>query len=169
MAKRKSIPETYLKDWKDELYDKIKDTDEINLIGTPFAEEVKFEELPKEEPIPEESPKSPEDFLEEKSSPEIIETDKWIESEILFSIDLLNRETPVFDFTDALIKIDTITSIERLDQQRLNDIGVTESFIEDYDVNVQQTCLMYSSSYPDGVILIDHSYEEMAKILISIN
>lgn len=169
MAKRKSIPESDHKDWKDELYDKIKDTDEINLIGTPFAEEVKFEELPKEEPIPEEYPKSPEDFLEEKSSPEIIETDKWIETEILFSIDLLNRETPVFDFTDALIKIDTITSIERLDQQRLNDIGVSESFIEDYDVNVQQTCLMYSSSYPDGVILIDHSYEEMAKILISIN
>jgi hypothetical protein len=169
MAKRKSITESDHKDWKDELYDKIKDTDEINLIGTPFAEEVKFEELPKENIDPENSPETPENFLEEKSSPEIIETDKWIESEILFSIDLLNRETPVFDFTDALIKIDTITSIERLDQQRLNDIGVTESFIEDYDVNVQQSCLMYSSSYPDGVILIDHSYEEMAKILISIN
>ena len=102
-------------------------------------------------------------------SPEIIETDKWIEAEILFRIEKDDTTHSLFDFTDALIKIDTITSIERLNSQRLYDFGISESFIEDYDINESQICLIYSSSYPDGVILVDHSYESITKMLVSLN
>jgi len=114
-----------------------------------------------------EIPATPEPELTPDS--EIIETDKWIEAEILFRVNLEDETRVIFEFTDALIKIDTITSIERLNNQRLLDFGISESFIEDYDINESQICLIYSSSYPDGVILVDHSYESIAKLLVSLN
>jgi hypothetical protein len=99
------------------------------------------------------------------NDPEIIETNRFINIEILYEVTNIDRHA--FDFADALVDIETIFGVEMVSDERLTDFGVDESSIEKYEINSEKCCLIYSSAYPDGVIVLDMTMHEMGKILIA--
>lgn len=100
-----------------------------------------------------------------QNDPEIIETNRFINIEILYEVTNIDRHA--FDFADALVDIETIFGVEMVSDERLTDFGVDESSIEKYEINSEKCCLIYSSAYPDGVIVLDMTMHEMGKILIA--
>lgn len=100
-----------------------------------------------------------------QDEPEIIESNRFINIELLYEV--TNPDRDAFDFVDALVDIESISGIEMVSDERLLDFGVDEKSIEKYEINSAKCCLIYSSSYPDGVIVLDMEMNEMAKILIA--
>jgi hypothetical protein len=108
------------------------------------------------------------EFEPVNSSPEtqqkVIETNRFIESEILYETS--NPERSAWDLTDALIDLETIYSVERiLDKDRFLDFGCSDP--EKHELHPEDCCVIFSNAYPLGVILVEMSYEEITKILIS--
>lgn len=101
---------------------------------------------------------------EEQPEQKVIETNRFIESEILYETN--NPERSAWDLTDALIDIDTIFSVERiLDKDRFMDFGCNEP--EKHELHPEDCCVIFSTAYPLGVILVEMSYEDITKILIA--
>ena len=106
--------------------------------------------------------------FEPVNSPEpeqkVIETNRFIESEILYETN--NPDRSAWDLTDALIDLETIYSVERiLDKDRFSDFGCSEP--EKHELHPEDCCIIFSTAYPLGVVLVEMSYEEITKILIS--
>ena len=99
------------------------------------------------------------------NDPEIIESNRVINIEILYEVTNIDRHA--FDFADALVDVETIYGVEMVSEERLTDFGVDESSIDKYEINSEKCCLIYSSAYPDGVIVLDMTMHEMGKILIA--
>lgn len=93
-----------------------------------------------------------------------IETHRFIESEILY--ETLNSSRPAWDLTDALIDLDTIHSVERiLDYDRFTDFGCNEP--EKHELHPENCCVIFSTAYPLGIILVENTYEDVSKLLIA--
>lgn len=88
----------------------------------------------------------------------------FLNVEILYEV--TNPERNAFDFTDAIIKLETISAVENVSPERLEDFGITLAEIEEHEISPEKCCLIYSSAYPDGVIILDMEMEELLKILI---
>ena len=94
----------------------------------------------------------------------LIETHRFIESEILY--ENLNASRPAWDLTDALIDLDTIHSVERiLDYDRFTDFGCNEP--EKHELHPENCCVIFSTAYPLGIILVENTYEDVIKHLIA--
>jgi len=94
----------------------------------------------------------------------VIETNRFIESEILYETNNADRSS--WDLTDALIDIETIHSVERiLDKDRFTDFGCIDP--EKHELYAEECCVIFSTAYPLGVILVDMTYEDITKILIA--
>lgn len=104
------------------------------------------------------------EFSPVEHSPQVIETSRFIESEILYETN--NPDRSSWDLTDALIDIETIHSVERiLDKDRFTDFGCSDP--EKHELHPEDCCVVFSTAYPLGVILVDMSYEDVTKILIA--
>ena len=111
--------------------------------------EIEFEPVNSPEPTPEQK---------------VIETNRFIESEILYETNNVDRTA--WDLTDALIDLETIFSVERiLDKDRFSDFGCEDP--EKHELHPEDCCVIFSTAYPLGVILVEMSYEEITKILIA--
>ena len=113
--------------------------------------EIEFEPVEQEEttPVPEQK---------------VIETNRFIESEILYETN--NPDRSAWDLTDALIDLDTIYSVERiLDKDRFSDFGCDEP--DKHELHPEDCCIIFSTAYPLGVVLVEMSYEDITKILIA--
>jgi hypothetical protein len=94
----------------------------------------------------------------------VIETNRFIESEILYETNNTDRSS--WDLTDALIDIETIHSVERiLDKDRFTDFGCVDP--EKHELYPEECCVIFCVAYPLGVILVDMTYEDITKILIA--
>lgn len=101
---------------------------------------------------------------EEQLAQKVIETNRFIESEILYETN--NSERSAWDLTDALIDLDTIYSVERiLDKDRFLDFGCDDP--EKHELHPEDCCVIFSTAYPLGVVLVEMSYEDITKILIA--
>lgn len=104
------------------------------------------------------------EFSPVENSQQVIETSRFIESEILYETN--NPDRSSWDLTDALIDIETIHSVERiLDKDRFADFGCSDP--EKHELHPEDCCVVFSNAYPLGVILVDMSYEDVTKILIA--
>ena len=136
-------------------------------------------ELPDAEfPLPDvEFPISPENLLEEiekeklvlmenppQPTEKVIETNRFIESEILYETN--NPDRSAWDLTDALIDLESIYSVERiLDKDRFSDFGCIDPV--KHELHPEDCCVIFSTAYPLGVILVEMTYEDITKILIA--
>jgi hypothetical protein len=122
----------------------------------------------------ENSPVPPVEQIEEaelvsESSPEIefqkvIQTQRFLESEILYETN--NPSRSAWDLTDALIDLSTIFSVERiLEDDRFSDFGCEDP--KNHSLNPEECCVVFSSAYPLGVILVETSYEVVCELLIA--
>jgi len=94
----------------------------------------------------------------------VIETSRFIESEILYETNNPNRSS--WDLTDALIDIETIYSVERiLDNDRFHDFGCDNP--SEHELHPEDCCVVFTHGYPLGIIMVDMSYEDLTKILIA--
>ena len=146
MAKRQINPE------KVEDIQVLTETPNGEVLTDPTMQEVEIEFQPVEqEPTPEPEQK-------------VIETSRFIESEILYETD--NPDRSAWDLTDALIDLETIYSVERiLDKDRFLDFGCDDP--EKHELHPEDCCVIFSTAYPLGVILVEMSYEDITKVLIN--
>jgi endoglucanase Acf2 len=101
---------------------------------------------------------------EEGQLSKVIETNRFIESEILYETS--NPDRTAWDLTDALIDLETIYSVERiLDKDRFSDFGCDDP--EKHELHPEDCCVIFSTAYPLGVILVEMPYEDITKILIA--
>lgn len=92
-----------------------------------------------------------------------IKTQRFIESEILYETN--NTSRSAWDLTDALIDLSTVFSVERiLEDDRFSDFGCEDP--KNHSLNPEECCVIFSSAYPLGVILVETSYEVMCETLI---
>ena len=75
--------------------------------------------------------------------------------------------TEKFDFTDALIDLNFITGIERAVLSRLEELGLTSDEIrEEYNILADRHPFVFSTAYPNGVLILDMTYDELKTMLV---
>jgi len=93
-----------------------------------------------------------------------IKKSRFIENEILYETNNVDRSG--WDLTDALIDVSTISSVEKiLSDDRFSDFGCDDP--EAHELHPEYCCVIFSSAYPLGVILVDMTFDEVVKILIT--
>jgi hypothetical protein len=134
----------------------------VDLVETQVPEVSPVEEIEKSKPI--------EEFEEAELVPEptiefqrVIKNQRFFESEILYETNNSNRSA--WDLTDALIDLESIFSVERiLEFDRFSDFGCEDP--KNHELHPEECCVIFSSAYPLGVILVETSYEVMCETLI---
>lgn len=99
---------------------------------------------------------------------DVVYSKNYFESEILFKLDWQNANlTEKFDFTDALIDLNFITGIERAVLSRLEELGLTSDEIrEEYNIIPDRHPFVFSTAYPNGVLILDMTYDELKTMLV---
>jgi hypothetical protein len=92
----------------------------------------------------------------------------YFESEILFKIENQNVSEK-FDFTDALIDLKFIRGIERAVLSRLEELGLNSESIKEYNIIPDVYPFVYSSAYPNGVLILDMTFDELKTMLVDFN
>lgn len=142
MAKRQIKPE------------QVEETQIISETINPVHEQITDAEI--DTPVPEPT--------DEAQLTKVIETNRFIESEILYETN--NPDRSSWDLTDALIDLESIYSVERiLDKDRFSDFGCSDPV--KHELHPEDCCVIFSTAYPLGVILVEMTYEDITKILIA--
>ena len=99
---------------------------------------------------------------------DVVYSKNYFESEILFKLDWQNANlTEKFDFTDALIDLNFITGIERAVLSRLEELGlITDEIREEYNIIPDRHPFVFSTAYPNGVLILDMTYDELKTMLV---
>jgi len=93
---------------------------------------------------------------------EIILPKRYFVSECLYRP--TNVERGEYDFSEFLIDMETIQSIEKIFPERLLDFGVGEKEAELN--NMMDGCIIYASAFAEEMIVLDYSFEELIQNLI---
>lgn len=99
---------------------------------------------------------------------DVVFSKNYFESEILFKLKTPNPNiAEKFDFTNALIDLSFITGIERAVLSRLEELGLTtQQKREEYDITPDIHPFVYSKAYPNGVLILDVTYDELKTMLV---
>lgn len=99
---------------------------------------------------------------------EVVYSENYFESEILFKLNIPNPNlSEKFDFTDALIDLSLITGLERAVLSRLEELGLTsEESRNEYNIIPDRHPFIYSTAYPNGVLILDMTYDELKTLLV---
>jgi len=98
----------------------------------------------------------------------VVYSKNYFESEILFKIENQNVSEK-FDFTDALIDLKFIRGIERAVLSRLEELGLNSESIKEYNIIPDVYPFVYSSAYPNGVLILDMTFDELKTMLVDFN
>lgn len=93
---------------------------------------------------------------------EILLPKRYILSECIYRTS--NEERGDYDFSDFLIDLNTIGSLERVFPERLSDFGIDEKTIEDQ--NLIDSCIIWSTAFAEEIIVLDFNFEELTQSLI---
>ena len=99
---------------------------------------------------------------------DVVFSQNYFESEILFKLKSPNPNmAEIFDFTDALIDLNFITGIERAVLSRLEELGLTtQEQRQEYNTPPDIHPFVYSNAYPDGVLVLGVTYDELKTMLV---
>ena len=82
----------------------------------------------------------------------------------------VERKEMVFDFTEILLDLDTVLSLEKVYEKRLLDFGINEDELDDLEENhdryLLDGCIVHSSAFIDPIIVTEYSFEEMITFLL---
>jgi len=115
-------------------------------------------------------PITDENTVESEKVNNVVYSKNYFESEILFKINTDNQNlSEKFDFTDALIDLNFIRGLERAVLSRLEDLGLTPESMKEYNIAADIYPFVYSTAYPNGVLVLDMSYDELKTMLVEFN
>ena len=93
---------------------------------------------------------------------EIILPKRYFVSECIYRP--TNPERGEYDFSEFLIDMETIQSIEKIFPERLIDFGIGEK--EADQNNLMDGCIIYASAFAEEMIILDYTFEELIQNLI---
>jgi len=115
-------------------------------------------------------PITDENTVESEKVNNVVYSKNYFESEILFKINTDNQNlSEKFDFTDALIDLNFIRGLERAVLSRLEDLGLSPESMKEYNIAADIYPFVYSTAYPNGVLVLDMSYDELKTMLVEFN
>ena len=99
---------------------------------------------------------------------DVVFSKNYFESEILFKLKTPNPNmVEKFDFTNSLIDLSFITGIERAVLSILEELGLTtQQKREEYDIAPDIHPFVYSKAYPNGILVLDVTYDELKTMLV---
>ena len=98
----------------------------------------------------------------------VVYSKNYFESEILFKIENQNVSEK-FDFTDALIDLKYIVGIERAVLSRLEELGLNNESIKEYNIIPDVYPFVFSAAYQNGVLVLDVTFDELKTMLVDFN
>jgi len=113
------------------------------------------------------SEQAPDMEISEKEN-NVVYSKNYFESEILFKIENQNVSEK-FDFTDALIDLKYIVGIERAVLSRLEELGLNNESIKEYNIIPDVYPFVFSAAYQNGVLVLDVTFDELKTMLVDFN